>query len=53
VVHKQPQAAALEESNAPAVSAWWSVPPPRWQKPVKLNEASVGVAQLSPSSWHI
>jgi hypothetical protein len=27
--------------------------PPRWQKPVKLNEASVGVAQLSPSNWHI
>ena len=34
----------------PQPSAWWSVLPPRWQKPVKLNEASVGVAQLRPRS---
>jgi hypothetical protein len=27
--------------------------PPRWQKPVKLNVASVGVLQLSASSWHM
>ena len=34
----------------PQPSAWWSVAPPRWQKPEKLKDASVGVAQLRASS---
>jgi hypothetical protein len=37
----------------PQPSAWWSVRPPRWAKPVKLNVTSVGVLQFIPSSWHM
>src|SRR5690554_2348969 len=37
----------------PQPSRWGPVPPPRWRKPVKLKQMSVGTLALMPKSSHM